>query len=590
MLKRFLLSILVILLSFSTVYAADKVCRCQPNQDCWPSEQKWRGLAKILSGNLVKPISHIKVCHDNPGSPDCLAALKNNTNPFLIQENPADSQSLGWFEAWESAVSPYAVEATSAEDVVAAVNFAQQHHLRLVVKGAGHDYLGRSNAPNSLLVWTHQMRGIKVHKGFRPAGCSKRVKRVPAVTVGAGTRWIEAYTEVTTKNNRYVQGGGCTSVGAAGGFTQGSGFGSYSKKFGTGAAGILQVEIVTADGKKRIANQCQNQDLFWAIRGGGGGTFGIVTKMTLRTHQLPKTFGVFHGTITAKSDQAYKRLINRFLHFYRKSLNNEHWGEQIAFHPQNKITFLLMYQGISEQHALKVWQPLKTWVKAHQNDYQLELNKFKIPPRKMWDYKFWNKHHPEFVSKDTSAGAPEGRYWWAPNAGEIWAYWTAYKSWWLPVKLFKMRNGKKLTRIIYDASRLTSLSLHINKGLAGASQKALKRTRRTALHRGAFDAAALVIIGDRKNYVITATAEKKAVEESIAKKEQAIQLFMQAAPNAGTYANETDYTLKDWQTHLWGRNYRRLYKIKQKYDPKGLFYCHHCVGSELWDSKGMCRR
>ncbi|NEU35101.1 FAD-binding protein, partial [bacterium LRH843] len=81
-------------------------------------------------------------------------------------------------------------------------------------------------------------------------------KEYSAVTVGAGTRWLEAYNTVTNKHHEYVQGGGCTTVGAAGGFTQGGGFGSWSKEFGTGAAGIVQAEIVIANGKVLIANEC----------------------------------------------------------------------------------------------------------------------------------------------------------------------------------------------------------------------------------------------------------------------------------------------------------------------------------------------
>src|SRR5205823_7050238 len=124
-----------------------------------------------------------------------------------------------------------------------------------------------------------------MHGAFVPQGCA--VPASPAVTVEAGTRWLEAYQEVTVRGGRYVQGGGCTSVGAAGGFMQGGGFGSWSKRYGIAAASLLEAEVVTADGEVLVANACQNQDLFWALRGGGGGTFGVVTRVTLETHELP---------------------------------------------------------------------------------------------------------------------------------------------------------------------------------------------------------------------------------------------------------------------------------------------------------------
>ncbi len=125
--------------------------------------------------------------------------------------------------AWRNQASIYAVEAANAEDVAAAVNFAREHQLRVVIKGTGHDYLGRSNAANSLLIWTHNMRSVTYEEKFKPTGCED-AKAVPAISVGAGTRWLEAYDVATNQHNRYVQGGGCTTVGAAGGFPQGGGF------------------------------------------------------------------------------------------------------------------------------------------------------------------------------------------------------------------------------------------------------------------------------------------------------------------------------------------------------------------------------
>ena len=154
-----------------------------------------------------------------------------------------------------------------------AVTFARVHNLRLVVKGGGHSYLGGSNAPDSLLVWTYAMRDIEVHDAFVPRGCGGVVPPTPAVSLGAGCRWIEAYDAVTTRAGRYVQGGGCTTVGVAG-LVLGGGFGSFSKRYGTGAAGLLEAEVVTADGVVRIANARNNSDLFWASRAGAAAASG----------------------------------------------------------------------------------------------------------------------------------------------------------------------------------------------------------------------------------------------------------------------------------------------------------------------------
>ena len=80
--------------------------------------------------------------------------LQNIRNPFYIGDQAGGTQVSGWLDAWTPAPSVYAVKARQAADVAAAVNFARTHNLRLVVKGGGHSYLGTSNAPDSLLIWT----------------------------------------------------------------------------------------------------------------------------------------------------------------------------------------------------------------------------------------------------------------------------------------------------------------------------------------------------------------------------------------------------------------------------------------------------
>ena len=91
-------------------------------------------------------------------------------NPFYLGDQPGITQTLGWVDAWTTAPSVYAVAAATASDIAAAVNFARENHLRLVVKGGGHSYQGTSNAPDSLLVWTRHMNDITLHRRIRSAG------------------------------------------------------------------------------------------------------------------------------------------------------------------------------------------------------------------------------------------------------------------------------------------------------------------------------------------------------------------------------------------------------------------------------------
>ena len=227
--------------------------RVRPSDPGWPSAQKWAALKDQVGGRLVPVASPLAPCKDAPGSPACAARLDEMKNPYFIGEQPGATQLAGWLDAWTSAPSVYAVAARIGTDVAAAVDFARDNNLRLVVKGGGHSYLGTSNAPDSLLIWTHEMRGIELHESFVPRAAAAAPR--PAVSLEAGVRWLEAYEAVTTRGGRYVQGGGCCTVGVVG-LLQGGGFGSFSKKYGLAAASLLEAEVVTADGKVRIVNAC----------------------------------------------------------------------------------------------------------------------------------------------------------------------------------------------------------------------------------------------------------------------------------------------------------------------------------------------
>jgi hypothetical protein len=549
-------------------------CRCKPDQPCWPGAPEWQELRSSLTGRLERP-----------------SAVVGLKNPFAIQDRSGGTQSTGWLDAWTAAPSEYAVVAKTPADVAAAVGFARRHRLRLVIKGTGHDYLGRSSAPDSLLVWTHEMRDITVHDSFVASGCAATGPGIPAVSVGAGTRWLEAYQTVTGKHRRYVQGGGCTSVGAAGGFTQGGGFGSWSKKYGTGAAGVLEAEVVTADGRVLVASACQNQDLFWALRGGGGGTYGVVTRMTLRTHPLPTSFGLMLGSITARSDEAFKELLQRFLTFYAEALSNESWGEQVKVGGNNSLEVSMVFQGMPAAQAEEVWRPLRAWVEERPDRFTMKVATFEIPGEKMWDRDFITRNMPQAIVPDDRPDQPGTLFWWGGNQGEVATYWHAYHSRWIPLDRFQQEGAAAFASTLFEASRHWPVALHFNKGQAGASADAVQRGRETSMNPAVFRAATLALMAADRPARPGAKGpepDRRAAEER-ARVDAAAKIIRAATPGTGTYLNETDYFEPDWQRELWGDNYEKLLAIKRKYDPEGLFYCHHCVGSEAWSSDGMCR-
>jgi FAD/FMN-containing dehydrogenase len=355
---------------------------------------------------------------------------------------------------------------------------------------------------------------------------------------------------------------------------------------------MLEAEVVTADGKLLVANGCQNQDLFWALRGGGGGTFGIVTRVTLKTHPLPSYFGVVDGSIVAKSDAAFKDLLERFLPFYRDRLSDEHWGEQVRVRRRNSLDISLVFEGMRASEAQQIWQPFRAWVERNPDAYTIKLDTFEIPGDRLWDYAFLKEHLPQAIQRDERAESPADRFWWAGDGDQVSAYWYAYQSRWVPLDLFEAGKANAFAATLFDASRHWSVALHFNKALAGASAEAVQRSKETPMNPAVFQAAALIIVaasGGGYPGVPGHEPDRAEGEAARAGVGAAMKVIRDATPGTGSYVNETDYFEPDWQQSFWGENYQRLSEIKRRYDPEGLFYCHHCVGSEAWSSDGMCK-
>ncbi|MGE4608439.1 MAG: FAD-binding protein, partial [Myxococcota bacterium] len=538
-----------------------------PPTSAWPSKADWDALRKQVHGRLIHVKAPLDACTLDAGSAECTASLEQMNNPFYLEDHAGATQTTGWLDAWTARVSPYAVAAETPEDIVAAVNFAREHRVRLVIKGTGHDYLGRSNAPDSLLVWTHEMRGVTVHDSFTPAGSPG--PGGPAVTVEAGTRWLEAYAAVTGRHGRYVQGGGCTSVGAAGGFMLGGGFGALSKRYGSAAGSMLEAEIVTADGKRLVANEFQNADLFWALRGGGGGTFGVVTRLTLQTHPMPRTIGGLNGSIEATSDEAFRELLARFMRFYPGNLNNQNWGETDKVTPGNQLKLSLAFIDLSEAQARSVWEPFRAWIDARPNDFHQSLDFLVLPFRELWNLDFWLERSPGMVEPDPREGQPPGQFWWASNQKAVSEYIYDYKSRWLPLRLFD--DPEQLAQTLFAASRHWEFSLYVNKGMAGIPEDALRRDRNTSINPAVFDAAAWVLMMASETNAFPGVPGREPdphKAREIARRVSAgMKIIRDATPNAGTYSNEADYHEPNWQEAFWGSHYSRLLAIKQKYDP-----------------------
>ena len=561
--------------------------RVRPSAAGWPKPEIWQKLKEAVGGNLIKVPPLFAGCDAEPKSSSCLEALENMHNPFWIADQPAGTETSGWLNAWTPAPSVYAVVARDAADAAAAVNFAREHNVRLVVKGGAHSYQGTSNAADSLLIWTRKMNKVTLHEAFVGKGCDGTTPPSPAVTAEAGAVWIDLYQAVTTEAGRYVQGGGCTTVGVAG-LIQSGGFGSFSKGFGTAASSLLEAEVVTADGVVRTVNSCNDADLFWALKGGGGGSWGVVTKITLRTHDLPEFFGGAKGKIKASSDEAYRKLIERFVSFYHEALLNSHWGEQAILDSDNTLKLSMVMQGMTGPEAREVWKPFFEWIKASAQDYMIvdELRAGALPARQWWQF-----DERGSLVRDPRAGVPKYYGWWKGDADQVGFFITGFDSVWLPASLLAEKQRGRLTDALFASSRSSTVELHFNKGLAGASADVLAAARDTATNPLVVDAFCLVIIANANKPAYPGLPDmninKEAARKDARAVDRAIAELRKLVPHSGSYVSESNYFNKSWREAFWGTNYPRLQTTKAKYDPNGLFFVHHGVGSETWSADGF---
>ncbi|KAK8141721.1 hypothetical protein G3M48_009999 [Beauveria asiatica] len=323
---------------FQGSIAAAEDCKCSPSDPCWPSSQEWQALNETVSGRLTRATPPGSVCY--PSEPNynqsaCQVVIDtwsdsafhssdpiSVTSPWANNEcypiHPNGTSIAGDAYAGERGCSigylpPYVINATDAGHVQAALSFAKKWKIRVAVKNTGHNGAGRNLGYGSLSIWTHNMKSIHVHNAFRPRqnGTLDAEKPQMAATIGAGVRDGELFAAMTRRKLLAV-GGTNQDVGVVG-WATGGGHGFMTGKFGQGADNILEAEIVTPGGDLITANVYQNKDIFWAIRGGGGGTFGVIVSLTIKAYPMP-TLELWSMNVAAKhhtESKGWWRLIAR---------------------------------------------------------------------------------------------------------------------------------------------------------------------------------------------------------------------------------------------------------------------------------------
>jgi hypothetical protein len=255
----------------------------------------------------------------------------------------------------------------------------------------------------------------------------------------------------------------------------------------------------------------------------------------------------------------------------------------------------MVFQGLNQREAEDVWRPFRDWLDASKRDYTIEtpIKAAAAPARVFWNPAILKRFAANLIVTDDRPNAPSGNFFWAGDRGQVGQVLYAYRSAWLPVSLLEKKNQPRLVDALFSSSRHWDLSLHFNKGLAGAPPEEIAAARDTAMNPAVLDAFALAICagggppafpGVRGHEPDRATAQRVAA--AVAK---AMDELVKVIDEPGSYVSESDFFERKWPQSFWGTNYPRLAAVKKKYDPDGLFFVHHGVGSEGWSADGFSR-
>lgn len=460
----------------------------------------------------------------------------------LVAENattlPAGS------ECSQGAISAYAVSIQNETDVQAAYNFSRQYGVPLSIKNTGHDYLARSSLKGSLAVWTHNLQKMQYEPHFQPGGCQNGAS-FNAVTLGAGVTLDQAYDFANSNNVTFV-GGSAVSVGATGGWLLGGGHGVLTRAYGLAVDRVLEFRIVTPDGHLRTVNSCSSPDLFWALRGGGAGAFGVVIEATQRVEPATSLSVV---TMTRSLADTNPRPWFEMLVQNADAWAKDGWGGIISGQFTTQASPL-----VSGGAANKSMSALKQYSQAHNGTFVLET----LPN--------WYAFYEKYVRPAGDLGTGTAQF---------------ADSRLVPASMFSGSQEKQLVDFFVNQSAIpqayleilavTPLYSQLGKGQANQTSAPLA-WRNSLWHVTTSTSWAWnSTVAQKKDFVTQIKALSKAKQE--------------LAPNSATYVCESNPWLEGWQQAYWQGNYPKLLEIKKKYDPSGILGCYRCVGWEEYSQR-----
>jgi hypothetical protein len=457
-------------------------------------------------------------------------------------------------------LSAYYVDVRETTHIAAAITFAKEHNIRPVIKNTGHDYLGRSTAPNTLAIWVHNLQTKMFHKTFTAKNCPA-VQKENVGEIGAGVMAQDAY-DFFEAYGMNVPGGNAGSVGLAGGFGQAGGHGVFTTSYGLMVDQAIEFEVVTADGQQKVINECNDPDLFWAMRGGGGGTYAILTAyrfqlfpaVPIHVHHFKAEFSLIGSLI---SNAITKALITA--HITNQTLWSDNSVTGRFYYGTNFVEFLTILPYNDDGTKFK--SLTKAWLDGIRSIRGLTI--------KMDEYNTYQKF------SDYNIVAQEGAARLTPVgfAGNV-------ASRLIPRHLFE-------SDPIPDLINATLTGIQINRALpmiirGNPSLLVLMTTpvqtpdteEKTSAHPAWRSALwhAVYLGGWTKG---TSIATQQEIIERI---NDSAQPLRSLTPGGGAYLNEDSILVEDWQSTFYGKHYDRLLEIKNQYDPTHLFDCYKCVG------------
>ncbi|KAJ5770175.1 uncharacterized protein N7511_002226 [Penicillium nucicola] len=540
---------------------ASSACRCFPGDACWPAEDVWSKFNQSIDGRLVKTVPLGKLCHTpNYDAAQCATLREGWTVP---EEHYESSSSImapyftnGTCDPFHPISKPctlgnyvsYSVNVTTPEQISKALQFATKQNIRVVVRNTGHDYNGKSTGAGALAIWTHYIKDLKIHD------YKDRHYTGKAITMGAGVQGFEAY-EAAHEAGVQVVGGECPTVGLAGGYSQGGGHSALSSRYGLGADQVLSWEVIDAKGDFVTATRDNEfADLYWALSGGGGSTFGVVWSMTSKAHAATPVSGLnLTFTSTGISQDKFYKAIELF--HTRLPKITDTGVMSIWFYTNTSFAISPMTgPNISEKELLLLIKPFLSDLMKLDIKYTLYSKQF-------------DSYLEEFNGMQQEIGVGEAQY-----------------GGWLIPRSVVQKNNKALTQayqeITEDGATFIGVALNVSRAVVGD------------VHNSVLPAWRDTLI----DTVITTPwkfdADSAMLEQQRKMTDVYIPKLMALAPSSGAYMNEADFRQPNWQKSFFGKNYPALQKIKAKYDPNGIFYAATAVSSDAWEQQKdgrLCR-